>query len=719
MAERLRIFVSSPGDVVPERRRARLVIEKLSKAYARFFTIEPILWEVEPMLASGHFQDQIVPPGETDIAVLIVWSQLGTPLPAKTARREYHGIDGRVPVTGTEWEFEDAIAAQKKRGAPDLLAYHKQAERLVPLQDTAAVAVAKEQLAKLEAFWSRWFVNRGEFRAAFNSFTDLDVFEAKLESDLRKLIEARVKGLPESGEGSPARVWLTGSPFRGLDSYAFEHAPIFFGRSAAIRAAVEQLTGNADVGRAFLLILGASGAGKSSLAQAGLLRSLVGHGIVPGVGLWRRAVMRPGGHAGDTFAGLAEALVGETALPELIAGRQDAVSLARHLKAAVDDPAFSVISTLNQIEDAARAQGELLESETARLAIVVDQLEELFTVPEITAEERTTFVRCLDGLAKSGRVYVIATMRSDYWHRTAETPHLVAMAAGSGRLDLLPASQDEIFEMIRHPADSAGLTFEADPVRDIGLDATLASEAASAPGALPLLSFLLDALYQTDIRNGRSTLTYASMRALGGLRGAIAARAEAVFAALPAEVQAALPRLLRALVTVSRSGAAPTARLAALAQFTTGGAERRLVDALLDPGGRLLVADGDGIGVHIRLAHEALITHWSRARQQIAQDHEDLRTRAALEETLVEYRAAPAGRRRNYLLRDPLLANAIDLTARWRGDFEADTLRFIQTSRRRPSWSRKKRKSMLTRSANRSSSRAPWRASSGSWLRKT
>jgi hypothetical protein len=66
----LRIFISSPGDVAPERRRAALVTEKLAKDYARFFDIKPYLWESEPMLASGHFQDAIVPPDETDIVVM-------------------------------------------------------------------------------------------------------------------------------------------------------------------------------------------------------------------------------------------------------------------------------------------------------------------------------------------------------------------------------------------------------------------------------------------------------------------------------------------------------------------------------------------------------------------------------------------------------------------------------------------------------------------------
>ena len=59
MAPRLRIFLSSPGDVGQERTRAHLVVRKLARDYARFFAIEPFLWEYEPMLASKHFQDAI------------------------------------------------------------------------------------------------------------------------------------------------------------------------------------------------------------------------------------------------------------------------------------------------------------------------------------------------------------------------------------------------------------------------------------------------------------------------------------------------------------------------------------------------------------------------------------------------------------------------------------------------------------------------------------
>ena len=170
MTPSLRIFISSPGDVIPERRRAALVIEKLAKDYARFFEIESCLWETEPMLASGSFQDSIVPPGETDILILILWSRLGTPLPERTQHGTYRGIDGRVPVTGTEWEFEAALAAHRQHGAPDLLAYRKSTPPQAEYRSDTDLDELRRQLQKLETFWKLHFVDQGEFRAAFGAF---------------------------------------------------------------------------------------------------------------------------------------------------------------------------------------------------------------------------------------------------------------------------------------------------------------------------------------------------------------------------------------------------------------------------------------------------------------------------------------------------------------------------------------------------------------------
>ena len=66
-----------------------------------------------------------------------------------------------------------------------------------------------------------------------------------------------------------------------------------------------------------MLLLGASGSGKSSLVRAGILPDLMAPGVVAGVTAWRYAVIQPTELAPDAFAGVAAALLGKTALPEL------------------------------------------------------------------------------------------------------------------------------------------------------------------------------------------------------------------------------------------------------------------------------------------------------------------------------------------------------------------------------------------------------------------
>ena len=166
MPRTLRIFISSPGDVPNERLRAALVIDKLQQEFGRFFSIEPYRWEYEPMLASGHFQDEIDPPSAFDIVILVLWSRLGTPLPERTMRREYRGMDGRSPVTGTEWEYEDALKAERERGAPDILTFRNTSLASIDPRNPEAQANSLAQLKALNEFWSRHFADRGVFLAA-------------------------------------------------------------------------------------------------------------------------------------------------------------------------------------------------------------------------------------------------------------------------------------------------------------------------------------------------------------------------------------------------------------------------------------------------------------------------------------------------------------------------------------------------------------------------
>jgi WD40 repeat protein len=501
---------------------------------------------------------------------------------------------------------------------------------------------------------------------------------------LRKLIERRVKDAAAGVTGAP--IWL-GEPFRGLEPYEFEHAPIFFGRDAAVMKATEQLAANARSGWAFLLVSGASGSGKSSLVKAGMLPRLMKPQRISGAAFRRLTVLRPATPATggiDVFLGLATALTRatgpEVGLPELVAPGQDTVHLATHLRGALGDPGYLFANALGRVTEAERKSGRLLAFEEAKLILVVDQFEELFTVSGISAEDRRLFVQLLAGLARSEAVWVIATLRADFWHRTMEIPELIALAEGQRRIDLAAASPAELAEMIRKPAQAAGLTFEVHPQTGLGLDVVLAEHAAAAPGALPLLSFTLDELYKDAKARGASVLTHASYEALGGLQGAIASRADETMGSLPAPAQATLPRVLRALTTVSTiADRVPVARSAPLQSFAEGSPSRILVDAFV--AARLLVATGEeGAAATVRLAHEALISRWKRAADQLTSDWRDLETRALIERQYARWKGASRQVKRHLLLRDPDLANAVDLDRRWGDELQPHIRAFIAES---------------------------------------
>jgi hypothetical protein len=210
-------------------------------------------------------------------------------------------------------------------------------------------------------------------------------------------------------------------------------------------------------------------------------------------------------------------------------------------------------------------------------------------------------------------------------------------------------------------------------------------------GSLPLLSAVLDGLHREDAeKSGNRHLTYGTYAQLGKLSGAIAKRADEVlarvFAESPLERRGdletrALARILRGVATtgVSEDGAV-TARTAALDGFATHTPERQLVEAMLAPASRLLVADSAGGEVRIRVAHEALLTNWERARRQLAVDRRDLETRARIEQAAALWRAATPGEQPRRLLRDLALAEAEDLRARWGDELEVSLLVFIAAS---------------------------------------
>jgi hypothetical protein len=175
----IRIFVSSPSDVRPERLIAERVIKRLAREFAYRFDVQAVLWERVPLLATSDFQTLTTPPSETDIVIVILWSRLGVVPPAPTVGRL-----SKRPVTGTEFEFEDAFAGYREKEFPHLLLYRRQAEIVVKLGDRAQVEEQQRQSELVEDFMMRWTrdAEGRAFTAANWPFLDGAAFESMVEA---------------------------------------------------------------------------------------------------------------------------------------------------------------------------------------------------------------------------------------------------------------------------------------------------------------------------------------------------------------------------------------------------------------------------------------------------------------------------------------------------------------------------------------------------------
>jgi tetratricopeptide (TPR) repeat protein len=330
-------------------------------------------------------------------------------------------------------------------------------------------------------------------------------------------------------------------------------------------------------------------------------------------------VFRPSDVRGDLFIGLASALLRE---PGLRLDDTGAEELAEVLKSS---PAVAVTLIKTALKrDAAEQSARTADQRPpeTRLALVIDQMEEIFTQDWVSAQDRERFIDTIDVLARSGRVWVVATFRADMYPRCASLPKLVALKEGAGQYDLMPPTATEIGQMVRLPTRAAGLRFEEDFATNERLDDMLRDAAAARPELLPLLQFTLEELYQRRREDG--TLTLEAYQELGGVEGSLARRAETVFEQLPREVQAALPRVLDALIHIRREGQEAIGRRRARREDFDTPTTRDLLNAFIDA--RLFVTELDDDGqASVMVTHEALLWHWPRVKEWIDQNRENLR----------------------------------------------------------------------------------------------
>lgn len=432
-------------------------------------------------------------------------------------------------------------------------------------------------------------------------------------------------GLDRAGLDARGFPWsLDRDPYRGLQALEPEDAAVFFGRDAAIIRGMDQIRGMAElIVDRLLVILGASGAGKSSFLRAGLWPRLARDDMhfLP------LQVIRPETAVISGSTGLAAAV--STAFSRL--GERRPPGVVKATLAANGPAGLGLILA----ELAAMAHAHLIRTDaTARPPIVVlplDQTEELFN-PEGVAEAKT-FLSLLGAALTSGqRVLAIATVRTDRYEQFQDEAPL----PGVRRVlfDLPPMSTGAFREVIEGPAQRAS-TMGRKLVIDPELTETLMADAIGVD-ALPLLSFTLQRLWRDYGASGR--LTLADYRAIDGVRGSIkAAVADAL--SNPGEPpvvpqdRAAQRAALRAafipwLARIDPASGVILRRAAAAAEIPS--VSRGLVERFVTA--RLLVADRRSGLDEVEIAHEALLRQWPDLLEWLDADREQLRLLGELEQ---------------------------------------------------------------------------------------
>ncbi|GGZ81555.1 nSTAND1 domain-containing NTPase [Streptomyces bluensis] len=459
------------------------------------------------------------------------------------------------------------------------------------------------------------------------------------EAEERKTGEKRDKG--EKGEkgdsgkepASRATPVVPGvvCPYRGLASYRQQDARWFFGRERSTDALVAQLRAAEEPG-GLVMLVGASGAGKSSLLNAGLVTAL-----------------RNGALEAD-----AEDDGRERHVLQLVPGADPLGELTRripelaHLVCASGPsatpqpgtPQPGTPSFARAVREAVTAWAHREARTAARPVVIVDQFEETFTLCPDEASRRA-FIEILHAACTPAEpvepskpsepevpapVLVVLGIRADFYEQCLGYPEL-ADALQHRHMVLGPLTTAELREAVTGPAKSVGLELEPGLaeliVREVSADGPRGAHDA---GVLPLLSHALLATWQRR-KAGRLTLT--GYRAAGGIQGAVAATAERAWSGLDPAARTATRLLLLRLVRLGEDTPATRRR----------GTRRQLAQESANPGkteeslealvrARLVTLDAETV----EITHEALLHAWPRLRDWIDEDRGGNLLRQRLEE---------------------------------------------------------------------------------------
>ncbi|MCA2509307.1 MULTISPECIES: hypothetical protein [unclassified Microcystis] len=387
----------------------------------------------------------------------------------------------------------------------------------------------------------------------------------------------------KSGVEIQAQTLITGSPYLGLRKFEVDDKDRFFGRDNWIIELTDYLKQ-----KNVLLLLGASGSGKSSLVQAGLIPKLK-----------------------DNFG--ANKLVNLTFVPDvnpfesfygcLLANRYKQYQ-AKLAQAVKEDTLIKVVEGLKNNSDL--------------WFIFIDQFEELFTRTPKT--ERDIFIKSLVNLIENNNslVKIVMTIRADFLDKLSPYPSLGKIHDQYSKM-LTDMDESQLRLAIAEPAARNGVIFEK------GLINQIIADFYEQAGSLPLLQYTLDLLWQKDHIQERF-LNIKIYQEIGGVTGALEKQADKIYSQFNEQQRKAAEEIF--LELISLEGEKAVSRRADKSSFEQEEMQREVLYQLID--NRLLVSKGEDGKATVEVAHEELLRCWQVLQDLIREKEEIIVLRSRL-----------------------------------------------------------------------------------------
>ncbi|AFZ15246.1 WD-40 repeat-containing protein [Crinalium epipsammum PCC 9333] len=484
-------------------------------------------------------------------------------------------------------------------------------------------------------------------------------------------------------------------PYKGLRAFGEEDAQYFYGRENLTQQLINQVAH-----KSFLAVVGASGSGKSSVVQAGLIAKLRQGKQFPGSDKWFIRKVTPGIRP---LEALSRRLV-EGGIDKEKASLQ-ALQIEGMLYQGVEGFVYWI-----------RSRPESM------VVLVIDQFEELFTLAP--SEDRQRFLELILGAVEyaADKFKLIITLRTDFIAACLEVPKLAMRLQQSNVLVPPKLTADDYRRVIVNPAEQVGLKVANDLVE------VLLQELNHSAGDLPLLEFVLEQLW--EYRSQGELTLQAYQEQVGGIKGALEQKAQAVYESLDAQAkecarwiflsltqlgegtedtrrrvfksdlvvkkyQAALvDRTLQALIAAKLVVVSleDESRTPPPTHPRPRGGEQEDLSSMKSPspgfpqGGNELLEEVREESVELSLevmkqqvtvevAHEILIRHWSTLRWWLEENRARLRSQRQIAQAALQWKHS--GKQSDFLLQGVRLAEAEDIYIKYTDELSADVQEFI------------------------------------------